>query len=154
MAKVEVELKKLHQILVDNDFFYQVPDYQRPYVWDLAKQINLNKEYQMKIKAIMLGLAVSGALLFGKGLSAEQAKQNIDKIDVNPMNPEYIKLLAKEIVDLKERVNLNTKAIISTEPVITTYRDRINILANHIERMEAELKVLHDQLVDLVAKQR
>ncbi|GAA7501775.1 DUF262 domain-containing protein [Helicobacter pylori] len=34
MAKVEVELKKLHQILVDSEFFYQVPDYQRPYVWD------------------------------------------------------------------------------------------------------------------------
>ncbi len=34
MAKVEVELKKLHQILVDGDYFYQVPDYQRPYVWD------------------------------------------------------------------------------------------------------------------------
>ncbi|GAA8929259.1 hypothetical protein BTM233_14710 [Helicobacter pylori] len=34
MAKVEVELKKLYQILVDSEFFYQVPDYQRPYVWD------------------------------------------------------------------------------------------------------------------------
>ncbi len=34
MAKVEVELRKLHQILVDNEYFYQVPDYQRPYVWD------------------------------------------------------------------------------------------------------------------------
>lgn len=34
MAKVEVELKKLHKILVDSDYFYQVPDYQRPYVWD------------------------------------------------------------------------------------------------------------------------
>ncbi|GAA7603559.1 DUF262 domain-containing protein [Helicobacter pylori] len=34
MAKVEVELKKLHQILVDREYFYQVPDYQRPYVWD------------------------------------------------------------------------------------------------------------------------
>ncbi len=34
MAKVEVELKKLHQILVDAKYFYQVPDYQRPYVWD------------------------------------------------------------------------------------------------------------------------
>ncbi|MGL2670439.1 DUF262 domain-containing protein [Helicobacter pylori] len=34
MAKVEVELKKLHKILVDDDYFYQVPDYQRPYVWD------------------------------------------------------------------------------------------------------------------------
>ncbi|RVZ61024.1 DUF262 domain-containing protein, partial [Helicobacter pylori] len=32
--KVEVELKKLHKILVDDDYFYQVPDYQRPYVWD------------------------------------------------------------------------------------------------------------------------
>ncbi|GAA7222298.1 DUF262 domain-containing protein [Helicobacter pylori] len=34
MAKVKVELKKLHQILVDGKYFYQVPDYQRPYVWD------------------------------------------------------------------------------------------------------------------------
>ncbi|GAA9194994.1 DUF262 domain-containing protein [Helicobacter pylori] len=34
MAKVEVELKKLHQILADAEYFYQVPDYQRPYVWD------------------------------------------------------------------------------------------------------------------------
>ncbi|MGL2848247.1 DUF262 domain-containing protein, partial [Helicobacter pylori] len=32
--KVEVELKKLYQILVDAKYFYQVPDYQRPYVWD------------------------------------------------------------------------------------------------------------------------
>ncbi|GAA6941820.1 hypothetical protein HpHUE59_05810 [Helicobacter pylori] len=98
----------------------------------------------MKIKAIMLGLVVSGVLLCGKGLSPEQAKQHIDKIDVNPMNPEYIKFLAKEIVDLKGRVDLNTEAILSTEPVIITYKDRINILANQIERMEAELKVLHD----------
>ncbi|GHR18412.1 hypothetical protein JP0092_11400 [Helicobacter pylori] len=34
MAKIEVELKKLHKILVDSDYLYQVPDYQRPYVWD------------------------------------------------------------------------------------------------------------------------
>ncbi|MGL2386327.1 hypothetical protein ACOWLB_00905 [Helicobacter pylori] len=65
----------------------------------------------MKIKAIMLGLLVSGALLFGKGLTTEQAQQEIDKIDVNPMNPEYIKFLAKEIGKLKERTMLNAKAI-------------------------------------------
>ncbi len=34
MAKIEVELKVLHQILADGEYFYQVPDYQRPYVWD------------------------------------------------------------------------------------------------------------------------
>ncbi|GAA8304100.1 hypothetical protein HpKG86_01130 [Helicobacter pylori] len=108
----------------------------------------------MKIKAIILGLAVSGALLFSKGLSAEQAKQDIDKMDVNPMNPEYIKVLSKEIVVLKERVNLNTKAILSTAPVFKGHEDKIQAIGHELERMEAELKVLHDQLVDLVAKQR
>ncbi len=34
MAKIEVELEVLHQILADGEYFYQVPDYQRPYVWD------------------------------------------------------------------------------------------------------------------------
>ncbi len=34
MADIKVELKKLYQILVDAEYFYQVPDYQRPYVWD------------------------------------------------------------------------------------------------------------------------
>ncbi|WRB11383.1 hypothetical protein KVJ86_06555 [Helicobacter pylori] len=107
----------------------------------------------MKIKAIMLGLAVSGALLFSKDLSLEQAKKRIDTIEVNPMNPEYMKYLAKQILEVKDRVNLNTKAILSTEPVIKSQQERIDILAQHIEIMEAELKVLHDQLVDLVAKQ-
>ncbi len=107
----------------------------------------------MKIKAVMLGLAVSGAILFGKGLTAEQVKQNIDKTNVNPMNPEYIKFLAKEIVDLKERTMLNTEAIISTTPVFKGQEDKIQIMAHELERMDAELKVLHDQLVDLVAKQ-
>ncbi|MGN8398245.1 hypothetical protein ACR9KP_04365 [Helicobacter pylori] len=107
----------------------------------------------MKIKAVMLGLAFSGVLLFGKGLSAEQAKQNIDKIDVNPMNPDYIKFLAKEIVDLKERTALNTKAILSTAPVFKVHDSKIEMLVENMQRMEAELKVLHDQLVDLVAKQ-
>ncbi|WQU28553.1 DUF262 domain-containing protein [Helicobacter pylori] len=34
MADIKAELEKLHKILVDGDYFYQVPDYQRPYVWD------------------------------------------------------------------------------------------------------------------------
>ncbi|ACD48469.1 DUF262 domain-containing protein [Helicobacter pylori] len=33
-ANIKTELKKLHQILVDSEYFYQVPDYQRPYMWD------------------------------------------------------------------------------------------------------------------------
>ena len=108
----------------------------------------------MKIKAVMLGLAVSSVLLFGKGLSAEQAKQNIDNIDVNPMNPEYIKFLSKEIVDLKETIILNTKAIVSTAPVLEGQEAKIQAIGHKLERMEAELKALHDKLVNLAAKKR
>ncbi|MGL2807346.1 hypothetical protein ACQJ93_02300 [Helicobacter pylori] len=104
----------------------------------------------MKIKAIMLGLVVSGTLLFSNGMSLEKSKQEIDKIEVNPMNPEYIKFLAKKIVDLKEGVNLNTNAIISTAPVFKGQEMKIKLLQQQVDRMEA----LHDQLVDLVAKQR
>lgn len=93
------------------------------------------------------------ALLLGEELSLEQAKNSIDTIEVNPRDPEYIKYLAKQILEVKQRVDLNTEAILSTDPVIKTYRDRISILENHIKRMEAKLRVLHDQLVDLVARQ-
>ncbi|MGL2384228.1 hypothetical protein ACQJ8K_01890 [Helicobacter pylori] len=50
----------------------------------------------MKIKAVMLGLVVSGALLFGKGLSLENREQVINGLEINPLDPEYIKLLAKK----------------------------------------------------------
>lgn len=57
MEKIEVELKNLKKILVDDEYFYQVPDYQRPYSWDseniseliddlfLAFTTNKDKEY-------------------------------------------------------------------------------------------------------------
>ncbi|GAA9016744.1 hypothetical protein BTM294_14250 [Helicobacter pylori] len=76
------------------------------------------------------------------------------RILVAVCSPEYIKFLAKKIAEMKERENLNTAAILSTEPVLKAHEAKIQILAQHLERMEAELKVLHDQLVDLVAKQR
>ncbi len=104
----------------------------------------------MKIKAIMLGLVVSGTLLFSNGMSLEKSKQEIDKIEVNPMNPEYIKFLAKKIMETQEIATLNTKAIISTEPVFKGQEMKIKLLQQQVDRMEA----LHDQLVDLVAKQR
>ncbi|GAA7704304.1 hypothetical protein HpBT0082_14730 [Helicobacter pylori] len=42
MAKVEVELKKLHKILVDSDYSYQVPDYQRPKTNQLVRLVRLD----------------------------------------------------------------------------------------------------------------
>ncbi|GHS04174.1 hypothetical protein [Helicobacter pylori] len=58
----------------------------------------------MKIKAIMFGLVVSGALLFCKELSLEQREQQIEKLDIDPLNPEYIKFLSKKIMQTNEIV--------------------------------------------------
>ncbi len=107
----------------------------------------------MKIKAIMLGLALSGALLFGKDLSLEQRYQTIDKIKVNPMNPEYIKFLAKKIVELNDVVSFNNEQILFASKAFREQDKELQALQHKVDRMEAELKVLHDQLVDLVAKQ-
>ncbi|QQW78603.1 DUF262 domain-containing protein [Helicobacter pylori] len=65
MAKeVEVESKKLHEILVDAEYFYQVPDYQRPYVWDkdhlgaliddLVGSYTNNREYEYFCGSIVI----------------------------------------------------------------------------------------------------
>ncbi|WRE28992.1 hypothetical protein KVE92_07670 [Helicobacter pylori] len=107
----------------------------------------------MKIKAIMLGLAVSGALLFGKDLTLEQREKVIDKIEVNPMNPEYIKMLSKNIMNTNEVVSFNNKQILFASKAFKEQSRELQLLQQKVDRMEAELKVLHDQLVDLVAKQ-
>ncbi len=70
------------------------------------------------------------------------------------MNPEYIKFLAKEIVDLNEVVSFNNKQILFASKAFREQDRELQALQHKVDRMEAELKVLHEQLVDLVAKQR
>ncbi|GAA7926961.1 hypothetical protein HpBT060_15100 [Helicobacter pylori] len=91
--------------------------------------------------------------MLAKGLSTEQAKKEIDKIEGNPMNTEYIKFLAKELVNLKEKAALKTQAISQIDTLFGNYYRKIDILLQRLDRIGAQLKVLHDQLVGLVAKQ-
>ncbi|BDA08216.1 hypothetical protein OHP008_08510 [Helicobacter pylori] len=108
----------------------------------------------MKIKAIMLGLVVSGALLFCQELSLGQREQQIDKLDIDPLNPECIKFLSKNIIQTNEMVGFNSKQVIFASKAFREQNAEIRELKRQVGRMEAELKALHDQLVDLVAKQR
>lgn len=53
-----------------------------------------------------------------------------------------------------EIVGFNNKQIILTAQAFREQDKKVQELKRQVNRIKAELKVLHDQLVDLVAKQR
>ncbi|KHL84086.1 hypothetical protein EC595_02110 [Helicobacter pylori] len=57
----------------------------------------------MKIKAIMLGLALSGMLSFAMAESVEQMEANIDRLNIDPTNPLFIKELTKQWLELTKQ---------------------------------------------------
>ncbi|MFP6292990.1 hypothetical protein ACLGE1_00500 [Helicobacter pylori] len=66
----------------------------------------------MKIKAIMLGLAVSGMLSFTMAESVEQMEANIDRMDIDPTNPLLLKGLTKAVVRIDKKTDINMQAIL------------------------------------------
>ncbi|MCQ2759680.1 hypothetical protein JT212_00590 [Helicobacter pylori] len=66
----------------------------------------------MKIKAIMLGLAVSGMLSFAMAESVEQMEANIDRMDIDPTNPLLLKGLTKAVVRIDKKTDINMQAIL------------------------------------------
>nr|EJB95617.1 hypothetical protein HPHPH23_0122 [Helicobacter pylori Hp H-23] len=49
---------------------------------------------------------------------------------------------------------MNSRAILAGDKAFKQQEIEIQLLKRQVERIEAELKVLYEQLVDLVAKQR
>ncbi|WQV49525.1 hypothetical protein KVM46_06930 [Helicobacter pylori] len=126
----------------------------------------------------MLGLVVSGALLFGKEADFRVPKieickdkngvtqfrtdidpqKELDKIDASAFdltNKENTKTFFKFVVLAHQKgLEVANNIALLNDAHINTTAHAVRTLQKQVARMEAELKVLHDQLVDLVAKQR
>ncbi|WRD39223.1 hypothetical protein E5K48_01985 [Helicobacter pylori] len=51
----------------------------------------------------MLGLALSGMLSFAMAESVEQMEANIDRLNIDPTNPLFIKELTKQWLELTKQ---------------------------------------------------
>ncbi|WP_229261845.1 hypothetical protein [Helicobacter pylori] len=123
----------------------------------------------MKIKAVMLGLVVSGALLFGKEADFRVPKieickdkngvtqfrtdidpqKELDKIDASAFdltNKENAKTFFKFVVLAHQKgLEVANIALLNDAHINTTVH-AVRTLQKQVARMEAELKVLHDQI--------
>ncbi len=97
----------------------------------------------MKIKAIMLGLVVSGSLLLAnvnQGLGDSDAIQRqIDNMNFNPLDPQLIREMTKALVRLDNNVRMNANNIHTLDEA--TYKIG--------RQLQAEFEVLKQEVAKL-----
>ncbi len=67
----------------------------------------------MKIKAIVMALLVSGGLLLAnrQDLDIKQRQEQIDRAEINPLDPNLMREVIKAIVRIDNNVGVNSKEI-------------------------------------------
>nr|WP_232780178.1 hypothetical protein [Helicobacter pylori] len=100
----------------------------------------------MKIKAIMLALSLSGALLFGENLSLEQSlekgEKEIDQLEIDPLNPYYIKFLSKNIMHLSKNIMHLSKNIMQMDEIVGLNTNQIIFASKAFRKQDREIKAL------------
>ncbi len=99
----------------------------------------------MRIKAIMLGLAVSGLLGFAKADSVSDTERQIDSLNINPSNPGIIKEMAKAMV----RIDNSVKQVNLT--AIDNYNN-LHTAGVAILQLQEDIKQLKKEVATLKAK--
>ena len=107
----------------------------------------------MKIKAIMLGLVLSGGLLLAnssqglnnKGLNNSDAiQQYIDTLNFNPLDPNLIKEIVKALSRLDNNIKTNDENIHSLDKSVfsigSDLQAEINALKQEVAKLKQQLK--------------
>lgn len=108
----------------------------------------------MKIKAIMLGLAVSGLLSLAiaddnldiENESLEQKQANIDRLNINPLNPELIKGLAKAMIRIDDSLKENNRVTQSNYAEIGLLIQGVQQLRKEVKALKEEVKALKKEV--------
>ncbi|MGN8503917.1 hypothetical protein ACR9L4_07700 [Helicobacter pylori] len=102
------------------------------------------EENKMKIKAIMVGLVFSGALLLAnnsQGLNNSDAMQQyIDTLNFNPLDPNLIKEIVKALSRLDNNIKMNDENIHSLDNSVFSIGSNLQAEIDTLKQEVAKLK--------------
>ncbi|PUB95940.1 hypothetical protein E5P56_07430 [Helicobacter pylori] len=97
----------------------------------------------MKIKAIMLGLAVSGLLSLAiADESVIEKQEKIDQMNINPLNPDLLKGLAKELIRVDDNLKENNRITHSNYGDIAMLIEKVDGLKRQVKNLQQEVSKL------------
>ncbi len=100
----------------------------------------------MKIKAIMLGLVVSGGLLLANGTQRlydpSTIEQQIDNMSVNPLDPNLTKEIMKALARLDNNTLMNDKNIQTLQADLYIALQTLEVTNQKVKELQKEVAKL------------
>ncbi|MGL2747669.1 hypothetical protein ACQJ8J_03885 [Helicobacter pylori] len=93
----------------------------------------------MKIKAIMLGLAVSAVLCYANLDEVRQKEQQVDNLVIDTTNPQYLKELTKSMIRIDFISQQNMKAIVELSGFLKEISQEVDKLKKEVSKLEQQL---------------
>lgn len=93
----------------------------------------------MKIKAIMLGLAVSVVLSHAYPAEVRQKEQQVDNLVIDTTNPSYLKELTKSMIRTDFISQQNMKAIVELSGFLKEISQEVNRLKKEVAQLKQQL---------------
>lgn len=94
----------------------------------------------MKIKAIVLGLAVSVVLAHSYPEEVRQKEQQVDNLVIDTTNPQYLKELTKSMIRFDFISQQNMKSIVELSGFIEEISQEVNTLKKEVSKLKQQLK--------------
>ncbi len=94
----------------------------------------------MKIKAIMLGLALSGVFCYAIIDEVIQKEQQVDNLNIDTTNPLYLKELTKSMIRIDFISQQNMKSIVELAGFLKEISQEVNSLKKEVSKLKQQLK--------------
>ncbi|WRD12648.1 hypothetical protein E5K69_06930 [Helicobacter pylori] len=93
----------------------------------------------MKIKAVMLGLAVSVVLSHAYPDEVRQKEQQVDNLNIDTTNPLYLKELTKSMIRVDFISQQNMKGIVELSGFLKEISQEVNTLKKEVSKLKQQL---------------
>ncbi len=93
----------------------------------------------MKIKAVMLGLAVSAVLCYANLDEVRQKEHQVDNLVIDTTNPQYLKELTKSMIRIDFISQQNMKAIVELSGFLKEISQEVDKLKKEVSKLKQQL---------------